>query len=197
MRLKGGALVTKAEREAEVMKRIEWSAGYVKKAEPIIRDLLRGGHILRVEGKTEEVCRALDIVCGTDYVYIYPERHHAWGVACRVQKYDYANFTVRKATESGAVTELDKRRYAIRHRGIYPHLTMQMFVDDEAKTIRRIGIARTEDIIDAIEKGIAKDGKVTKDSIGKNQFLYIDWKDMKAAGYIVQTYESPGARKIA
>lgn len=189
--------MTRTEKEIEVMRRIMWSAEYVKKAEPIIRDILRGGQIIRVEGKAEEVCKALDIVCGTDYVYVYPEIHHAWGIACRVQKYDYANFTVRRATESGAVTELDKRRYAIRHRGIYPHLTMQIFVDDEAKTIRRIGIARTEDIIDAIEHGLAKTGKVTKDNIGKNQFLFIDWRDMKAAGYNVQTYESPGARKIA
>lgn len=187
----------KQNRQKMVDERIAWSAEYVKKAEPIIRDLLRGGYILRVEGKQEEVCKALDIVCGTDYVYLYPERHHAWGVACRVQKYDYANFTIRKATESGALTELDKRRYAIRHRGIYPHLTMQMFVDDNTKTIRRIGIAKTEDIIDAVENGLAKEGNVTRDNGGKNKFLFIDWKDMIAAGYVVQIYERSCATKTA
>ena len=176
------------------MRRIEWSAEYVKQAEPHLRFMLNGGKILRVEGKAEEVCKALDIVCGTDYIYVYPDKHHAWGMACRVQKYDRANFTIRKAVESGAQTEFDKRRLAISKGGIYPFLTMQMFVDDDAHVIRRIGIAKTIDIIDALDKGMGIEKKVTRDDGGKSTFLYVEWEAMRLAGYTVMVYDATKAR---
>lgn len=180
----------KQNRQKMVEERIAWSAEYVKKAEPIIRDLLRGGYILRVEGKQEEVCKALDMVCGTDYIYLYPEKHHAWGMACRVQKYNKANFTIRKAVESGAQTELDKRRFAISKGGIYPFLTMQMFVDDQNHKIRRLGIAKTVDIIDALDKGMGVEKDVRWDDGGKSTFIYVEWDDLRAAGYTVMVYDA-------
>lgn len=189
--------MTRSEREAEVMRRIEWSAEYVKQAEPHLRFMLNGGKILRVEGKAEEVCKALDIVCGTDYIYVYPDKHHAWGMACRVQKYDRANFTIRKAVESGAQTELDKRRFAISKGGIYPFLTMQMFVDDDSHEIRRIGIAKTADIIEALDRGMGIEKRVQWDNGGKSEFFYVEWEDMRRAGYIVLIYDAKQRRKSA
>lgn len=183
--------MTYNELRSEVQRRIEWSAEYIRRAEPIVWTLLGDGKILRVEGKEDEVCKALDRTCGTDYLYMYPTRNHAWGIACRVQRYDKANFTVRASIESGKATELDKRRYAINHNGIYPYLTMQMFVDDDKKAIRRLGIARTVDIIDAVDNGMYTQGKVYRDDRGgQNTFFAVEWDEMQRAGYRVLVYDA-------
>ena len=177
-------------RDETVQQRILWAAEYINKARPILREMLHGGEIVRVEGKAEEVCKTLDITCGTDYIYVYPERNHAWGMACRVQTYDKWNFTVRYKTASGCKTELDKRRYAIAKRGIYPYLTMQMFVDDNLKRIRRIGIIKTEDLMDAVDNGLYTVGTVNKDrAYGRNEFLIVEWRDLVRAGYKMQQRE--------
>lgn len=179
----------------EVERRILWSAEWIKRAGPVLQMMLKGGQILRVEGKEEEVCKTLDQVCGTDYICVYPEKHHAWGMACRVQKLDFASFTIRKELSSGAMTELKKRSLAIRCGGIYPFLTMQMYVDDNEKKIRRIGIMRTTDLFDAIERGYYYENRVSKDNAGdQNRFIYLPWDELVDAGYKVIRYQPEAGR---
>ena len=94
------------------------SMAFVDKAKPIIAKLLKGGEIMQVEGDDNEVCKMLDMTCGTDYFQVYNSLGLAWGVASRVQSINiggrpFNTFTVRKARESGVETEYEKRKRAI------------------------------------------------------------------------------------
>lgn len=118
-----------------VMSDMRRSMNRVERARPIIANLLNGGEIIPVEGDDNEVCKLLDMTCGTDYLQAYKDKGLVWGVASRIQTVKrgfkpYNTFTVRKARETGATTEYEKRAYAIKHGGVYPFLTMQAYVDE-------------------------------------------------------------------
>lgn len=172
-----------------VMSDMRTSINRVEKAAPIIRQLMNGGEIKTVEGDDNEICKLLDVTCGTDYLQVYKEFGLVQGVASRVQVIKdgfrpFNTFTVRKARDSGAVTEYEKRQYAIRHGGIYPYLTMQMYVGED-ESVLSVGIAKTTDIMDFVEKGYAKENHTGREQIGQAVFFVCKWSDMKDRGYKV------------
>ena len=175
-----------------VMSDMRQSMSRVEKAKPIIAQMLNGGEIITVEGDDNEVCKLLDMTCGTDYLQAYKDKGLVWGVASRIQPIKrgykpYNSFTVRKARESGAVTEYEKRAYAIKHGGVYPFLTMQAYVDENDNFLS-IGIAKTTDIMDFVEKGLAYTDHTGKQQIGQAAFYVCKWKKMKECGYKVLTW---------
>ena len=92
-----------------VMIDMRQSMNRVERARPIIAELLNGGEIIPVEGDDNEVCKLLDMTCGTDYLQAYKDKGLVWGVASRIQivrngMKPYNTFTVRKARESGVST---------------------------------------------------------------------------------------------
>lgn len=175
-----------------VMSDMRQSMSRVEKAKPIIAQILNGGEIIPVEGDDNEVCKLLDMTCGTDYLQAYKDKGLVWGVASRIQTIKqgykpYNTFTVRKARESGAVTEYEKRAYAIKHGGVYPFLTMQAYVDENDNFLS-IGIAKTTDIMDFVEKGLADTNHTGKQQIGQAAFYVCRWSKMQENGYKVLTW---------
>lgn len=177
-----------------VMSDMRQSMSRVEKARPIIAHLLNGGEIIPVEGSDDEVCRLLDMTCGTDYLQAYRNKGLVWGVASRIQTIKdgykpFNTFTVRKARESGASTEYEKRVYAIKNGGIYPFLTMQAFVDKDDNFLS-VGIARTTDIMEFVEKGLAYKKNTGKEQIGQAEFYVCKWQQMQNSGYKILTWQA-------
>lgn len=167
---------------------------YVDKAKPIIAKLLNGGEVLRVEGEDNDVCKMLDQTCGTDYFQVYKGKNIVWGVASRFQRIPsgrdpYNTFTIRKERESGGKTELEKRKYAIEHNGVYPFLTLQAYYRDVDGEIMSLGIAKTTDVMKAAESKMASERKTGEDKIGQAVFICVKWSDMIRNGMDVRIYE--------
>lgn len=172
---------------------------YVDKARPVISKLLNGGELLAVEGTDDHVCLMLDTTCGTDYFQVYKQRGLVWGIASRMQEIDtgrfakpFNTFTVRKARASGAVTEYEKRRLAIQNGGVYPYLTMQGYVDKNSGELMSLGIAKTTDVMDFVDKGLAAVKHTGQEQIGQAQFYVVGWDKFRDAGYTIKTYVNKG-----
>ena len=177
-----------------VMSDMRQSMNRVERARPIIAELLNGGEIIPVEGDDNEVCKLLDMTCGTDYLQAYKDKGLVWGVASRIQivrsgMEQYNTFTVRKARESGASTEYEKRAYAIKHGGVYPFLTMQAYVD-ENENFLSVGIAKTTDVMEFVEKGYAQTNHTGSNQIGQASFFVCRWNEMQNRGYKVQIWQA-------
>ena len=172
-----------------VMNDMRKSMSFIEVAKPIIRNLI-GGNIMTVEGSDCEVCQMLDTRCGTDYFQIYSADDVVYGVASRVQYgYPYNTFTVRKRRASGAMTEYDKRRMAIKSGGVYPFLTMQTYVDTNTREINSLAVMKTTDLFDFIEKGYADTNHTKHDKHGQASFYVAHWNKIKECGYQIFVYE--------
>lgn len=168
---------------------------YVNDARPIIASLLNGGEIMPVEGSDDEVCKMLDLTCGTDYFQVYRESGLVWGIASRMQEIDtnrfkkpFNTFTVRKARTSGAKTEYEKRKHAIKNGGVYPFLTMQGYVDKQSKSLMSLAIAKTTDIMDYVDKGFADVKHTGESQNGQAEFYVVHWDKFAEAGYNIKKY---------
>lgn len=166
---------------------------YVEDARPVIEKLLngqqdKGDRLMSVEGSDDEVCRMLDLTCGTDYFQVYNDRGLVWGIASRMQEVDsrpFNTFTVRKARESGAKTEYEKRKDAIKRGGVYPFLTMQGYVDKQTENLLSLAIAKTTDIMEFVENGWAITRHTGAEQKGQAFFYVVSWDDMEKHGYKV------------
>lgn len=164
-----------------VMQDMRQSMNYLDKARPIIARMLGGGKTMTVEGDDNEVCKILDMTCGTDYIHVYDEKGICWGVASRMQNYpNQRTFTVRKERESGAKTEWEKRKYAILHGGIYPFLTMQGYVQNGE--IVGLAITKTTDLMRFVDTGCAYQQHTRADQKGQATFWVCCWDDMRKQG---------------
>ena len=170
------------------------SMAFVDNARPIIAQLLNGGRIMQVEGDDNEICRMLDTTCGTDYFQVYEKSGLVYGIASRFQYgKNWASFTVRKARQSGAMTEYEKRRRAIERGGIYPFLTMQAYIDEKTGCVNALGIAKTTDLMEFVDFGLAQEQHTRHDKIGQAAFYVAYWDKMKQAGYNVMVYDTETA----
>ena len=176
------------------------SMAFVDVARPIIRGLLNGGETLAVEGDDNEVCRMLDMTCGTDYFHVWDSKGLVWGVASRIQDYNpdadrngrgpFNSFTVRKARASGVKTEYEKRKYAIEHHGVYPYLTMQAYINTKSGEVESLALVRTEDLMDFVDKGLASERHTGAAQTGQAAFFVAYWDEMIQAGYKVLKYSA-------
>lgn len=159
---------------------------YVQKARPYIENML-GGKLKAVEGDENEICQLLDQTCGTDYLQVYTDKGIVWGVAARTQEIDtarfqrpYNTFTVRKARASGVKTEYEKRRDAINNGGIYPYITVQCYFDKQTQELMSLGIARTVDIMDYVDSGLADVMHTGAAQNGQAEFYVVRWEKFSA-----------------
>lgn len=180
-----------------VMEDMTTSMKHVTKAKPIIEKLMNGGELLAVEGNDNGVCRVLDVTCGTDYIHVYREYGIVYGVASRFQNFDpdrarrpYNTFTVRKARESGARTEYEKRKTAIERGGMYPFLTMQAYVNTKDKEVESLAICKTTDLMEYVDGGYADENWTRYDKVGQAAFYIVDWVDF-GKRYKLLYYERP------
>lgn len=172
--LKEGASVGKCFAES-----IGGSMRYVQLATPIISKLL-GGRTVTVEGDENAVCKTLDMACGIDYLQVH-DNGLIVGIASRFQDYpNMRTFTVRSERESGARTELSKRKEAIKYGFLYPALTMQGYV--QKGEIVGLGITNTRQLLWFVEQGFAKPQHTGEDQKGQAAFLVCRWDDMRKHG---------------
>jgi len=147
-----------------------------------LKQILKGD-LKVVEGITiKPMAKMLDTLAGIDIWYIN-KSNGMRGIASRIQTGpNYKTFTVRKKRESGAKTEYEKRKIAIEKGYLYPYLTVQAYVTDDNKLLS-FAIAKTKDIIDAIDAGLWHKNHTGPDQIGQAEFYVVNWQDMKNAGY--------------
>jgi len=166
----------------------------VKTAGPIILGMLGGNRIMCVEGSDDQVLQMLDMTCGIDYFHVYDNKGLVRGVASRFQTTSggrsYDTFTVRKERESGAMTEYEKRKFAMRRGGEYPYLTMQAYVDADSQDVVSIGIARTIDVFDYIDAGLAETRHTGSDKIGQASFWVVPWVRLAEFGRDVRIFKN-------
>ncbi len=67
------------------------------------------------------------------------------------------------------------------------HDTMQLYVNTDDEPLS-IGIARTADIMDFIDKGYARSGHTGYDQVRQATFFICDWSRMQDEGYAVRTW---------
>ena len=175
-----------------VMNDMRYSLKQVEKARPIIRDLLGGGEIKAVEGRDDEICLMLDQNCGTDYFQKY-KNGVVFGIGSRFQSIApgqplYNTFTIRKARESGAPTEYEKRKLAIEKNGIYPYWTMHGYYSSVTGDILSLAIARTEDIWQDIADGYTETNHTGIGKIGQAEFYVVRWNEFKNR-HLIRIYQ--------
>jgi hypothetical protein len=161
---------------------------------PVIEDWTDGRNV-SVEAVTDdEMAEELDQTAGVDSWNV---KHDdiVRGVASRVQ---YLNrlpfdsppdtFTVRKERPSGAKTEFEKRLYAIRKGGLYPHWTTQAYVDEPRGELLSVGRVRTKDLIEHIEDGSEdNDDYYVVNPPGEASFYAVSWWRLEDIGVGVRT----------
>ena len=141
------------------------------------------GDLKVVEGITvEEMAKLLDTLAGIDVWYIN-KLNGMRGIASRIQTgVNYRTFTIRNKRQSGAKTEYEKRKIAIEKGYLYPYLTVQAYVSDSDELLS-FAVAKTEDIIDAIDNGLCYKNHTGPKQIGQAEFYVVKWDVMKNAGY--------------
>lgn len=130
-----------------------------------------------VEGVTkDEMAKTLDMLAGID-IWHFDEKFGVRGVASRIQHgKSWDTFTVRKTRESGAKTEYEKRTYAMDNEFLYPILTFQGYISNNAPL--SFALTKTKDIFWMIENGFCYLKKTGKEQDGQAEFYVIDWKNM-------------------
>ena len=78
----------------------------------------------------------------------------------------------------------DKRfgEIAIEKGYLYPYLTIQAYISENNELLS-YAIAKTEDIINAIDNGLCYKNHTSKNQIGQAESFVVKWYDMKKAGY--------------
>ena len=126
----------------------------------------------------------LDMIAGID-AWIKAPRGLI-GIAARVQWLEkgvdpYDSYTIRIKRDTGAVSELEKRLTSIKEDMLYPQLTVQAYLEKDTSKVISVGIIKTKDLFDHIEKG--KPSRVLRTS--NAEFLAIDWSALKRTiGYV-------------
>lgn len=142
---------------------------------PIIEQQLNG-KIISIEQNDDQITKLLDTKCGVDGLLIHNKG--VYGIAHRVG-YDVAwnTFTIRVKDSSGAKTEIDH----LCSNGIKPYYHIQSYVKGD--TILSMAIAKTDDIVDYIEKYSPPIKTASKSG---DQFTIIKWSDFKSADYKIK-----------
>jgi len=145
---------------------------------PIIKDVCGGGGIKPVEMiEDNSLAKDMDLKCGID-IWQTIDGKGCRGIASRVQwGKNWGTFTVRKRRFSGAKTEYEKRKEAIKNGSyVYPYLTCQAYIEKETFSLHGGAVARTSDIFKTIERGLYKTRQTTNAS-----FFAVDFEDVENA----------------
>ena len=168
-------------RSSEVFRDLVW---------PECRAHLDGGALMQMEDRPDaELATQLDMKAGIDGWQVHERGMR--GIASRVQIVEppapaWNTFTVRRARDSGAVTEYEKRRDAVESgRWVYPHVTIQAYVETWDGPVVSVGIARTADIVAFIGLGLAKTRRTSNAS-----FYVVPWGALRDAGYMVKVLKA-------
>lgn len=147
---------------------------------PCIADHLGNGALILVEDVTEDTMRkSLDQLAGIDAWHIH-NKYGIRGIGSRIQVgKNWRTFTVRYKRDSGAETEYEKRKRAINseHGWIYPHLTVQAYLETWQGPLFGVCIAKTKDIIEYVSNGCCEFNRTNNSS-----FAVVSWDGLKQCG---------------
>lgn len=146
---------------------------------------LLGGQFEIVEAVTATgVAKTLDVLSGVD-LWLVRDGQGVRAVASRVQKTfkSWRTFTIRKARDSGAATEYEKRKHAFEHEYLYPHLTLQAYVNQQADQLLGFAAMRTRSLWAMIEAGQCTVNRTGANQNGQASFYVVRWDDVGPAGY--------------
>lgn len=160
---------------------------------PEIQSLVGGGRLEAVEGVSNvDFALDLDLLAGIDGWQILGNRGMR-GIGSRVQWAGvHDSFTIRYSVESGVETEYAKRLRAIRSRAseglIYPHLTIQAYLDGRGGNLLSAAIVETEELFeyvawlvetDAIsDENNRKKFGIRFNSQDKSEFIFVTWQHL-------------------
>jgi len=169
-----------------------WSAAAFRQIVwPAIRDWCGGGVIQQVEGKDADT---LDIYAGIDAWQVFEDDKAMRGIASRIQYdtkksgYPYNTFSIRKSRPVSA-TEYEKRLASVlSDRGlVYPHLTVQAYLDDKKCSVLSVAACRTKDLFLYVDmKGIQSFLEIMN-ADRSSTFIAVKWSQMIGDGVKVKT----------
>lgn len=142
---------------------------------PVIKENIGGGELITLESVNMDqdlTAKYLDLRCGADYLQVI-DGEGTRILASRVQQSfkNWRSFTIRKERATGTTTEYEKLVNALNMGGaIMPYYTVQAYVDKES--VIGVGVAKTEDIIDAIKAGKFEERTNPQDG---NLFYAVFW----------------------
>ncbi|MEO5932327.1 MAG: hypothetical protein ABIQ08_02075 [Duganella sp.] len=148
--------------------------------------IVGGGKLQPVEAVSEKNFKdQLDLLAGIDAWHIQANPSSIRGLASRVQwGQARKTFTIRTRSKGGGETELEKRARAIANREnghLYPHLTVQAYLDKQAGQLLCAAVIKTTDLI-ARASLLQATMKHNDDRFGclqntdGSQFMYIGWQ---------------------
>lgn len=137
------------------------------------------GKIYSTENHDNQFAKLLDYKCAIDA--LVDADNAVFGIAHRVKYSYYEDFTIRKSIyNSNKITEFDK----ISKPGIKPRYHVQTVCVNDKPVV--IAIAKTADIVYAINHGIATIKRNPKD---KYEFYSLNWYNLLARGINVDIIE--------
>lgn len=171
---------------------------------PKIKDenWLGEGELIPVESVTENnMATKLDQYSSIDAWYIR-KNTGIRGLASRVQ-YDYTcnTFTIRQSRESGARTEFDKLRYAIKEQWLHPYWFCHAYISPTKplKKLHSVALCQTSDLIEYIQQGqegYDKDYYVQSvDKNGAATFCVVPWDRFDKKGYFFKKFIVPNKQQ--
>lgn len=170
---------------------MSWSAlAFQSIVWPAVQKSCGGGTLKQVEGPRANV---LDMYAGVDAWQVFEDETAMRGIASRVQYdtgksgYPYNTFSIRKA-RSRSQTEYEKRLAAIMSdRGlVYPHLTVQAYLDKLKQSVLSVAVCRTKDLYLYVEKVGIESFREIRNIDGSSTFIAIEWIALKHDGVKVK-----------
>ena len=139
--------------------------------------MTKGDRLIEIESSSNPILNMFDQHSGVDAIQITKDKQIR-GVALRVQ---YGNawdtFTIRYRRSSGAKTEYEKRVEALQNEKMYPQLTIQCYLSEDGSKILSVGIIKTRDLYEQLERNNEKVKKRVAKEDG-NIFKYISFYDL-------------------
>ena len=168
---------------------------------PAVKDLplIGGGQLQPVEASSDaEFAKTLDMLAGIDAWQVLSSPAAMRGLASRIQWGQARNsFTVRIALPSGAETEYHKRIRALDQPELgflYPHLTVQAYLDQAGGALRSAAVVRTADLFEKARLLVRNRPKLRLDERSKlfgfrqnpdgTEFLYMSWSYLRYEGVL-------------
>ncbi len=154
-----------------------------------------GGELIQMETSAEiEFAKKMDIDAGVDAWQIMKIKNMNVfrSIGSRVQttpkKWSHRpfnTFTIRKERQSGAITEYEKRDFAIKNHLLYPEIYIHAYLlSDYNGQLLSVGICKTKDVIECIDKGHSFESK-SNDGKGWATFYAVYWDKIEELKYSI------------
>src|SRR5216110_2210489 len=171
----------------------ESASDFVHVVWPAVSPLCGGGVLYPVEAaRPLGWIVALD-ACSGIYAFQMLPSGNMRCIASRIQYgHYYPTFTLRYKRSSGAVTEFEKRLYALRHVAqgyIYPHLTIQAYMSRPKVQLLAAAVTETSSLYLYAERYREDRSRVyeQRNTSDGNSFLVVPWKPYQKAGHSLKT----------